>query len=311
MALALLPLVAVTTTQSLTAAVAQTSGEASIDASKDKVRYRGELTLRGAFADAGDQPVAIEQRRKRSRTWLPIAETQTDADGVYSADVNPRRSGDWRARVVTEDEAAEPTATTAAAAETAGTAEHETEAERVKVRSRTRAKVRGRHLTVGRTAKVKGRVLPAGPKRRVVVEVGGRSVKTKTDRDGSFAVRWDARGTGTYKVRVKARGNRTAAASRDRAGSVTVYRPAAASWYGPGMYGNGTACGGTLTPSTLGVAHKTMSCGTKVKLRYRGRSVKVPVIDRGPFAGDREFDLTAATRSKLGFPDVGTVLSSK
>jgi len=53
------------------------------------------------------------------------------------------------------------------------------------------------------------------------------------------------------------------------------------------------------------------SCGTKVHLRYRGNSVKVPVIDRGPYAGGREYDLTAATKEALGFPDVGNVLTTR
>jgi rare lipoprotein A len=92
---------------------------------------------------------------------------------------------------------------------------------------------------------------------------------------------------------------------------VTVYRPAVASWYGPGLYGNRLACGGVLTPSTIGVAHKTMPCGTKLTLRYGDRSVRVRVIDRGPFVAGREFDLTAATRNRLGFGSTGRVLSSR
>ena len=78
---------------------------------------------------------------------------------------------------------------------------------------------------------------------------------------------------------------RLAAAGSDRARRVNVYRPASASYYGPGLYGNRMACGGTLTPGTVGVAHKTLPCGTKVHLRYRGRTVTAPVIDRGPFVG--------------------------
>jgi rare lipoprotein A len=54
-----------------------------------------------------------------------------------------------------------------------------------------------------------------------------------------------------------------------------------------------------------------MPCGTKLTLRYGGRSVRVKVIDRGPFAGGREFDLTAATKNRLGFGSTGTVLSSR
>jgi rare lipoprotein A len=90
-----------------------------------------------------------------------------------------------------------------------------------------------------------------------------------------------------------------------------VYRYAAASWYGPGLYGNSTACGQTLSAGMLGVANKSLPCGTKVKLRYHGRSVTVPVIDRGPYAAGREYDLTAATKQRLGFPDVGILLTNR
>ena len=55
------------------------------------------------------------------------------------------------------------------------------------------------------------------------------------------------------------------------------------------------------------MAHKSLPCGTKVTIRYHGRSVTVPVIDRGPYAGNREWDLTAATKSRIGFGSTGTV----
>ena len=89
--------------------------------------------------------------------------------------------------------------------------------------------------------------------------------------------------------------------------SVTQWRGATASWYGPGLYGNGTACGMRYTPSIRGVAHKTMRCGTKLTIRYRGRSVRVRVIDRGPYAHGRAFDLSAGTRADLGFNGVQRV----
>jgi rare lipoprotein A (peptidoglycan hydrolase) len=71
------------------------------------------------------------------------------------------------------------------------------------------------------------------------------------------------------------------------------------------------ACGGTLGPGTIGVAHKSLPCGTKVHLRKGSRTVTAPVVDRGPYAGNREYDLTAATKDKLGFGSTGTVLASK
>ena len=92
---------------------------------------------------------------------------------------------------------------------------------------------------------------------------------------------------------------------------VYAFRPAEASYYGPGLYGGGLACGGTLSAGKLGVANKTLPCGSKVTLRYHGKTLTVPVIDRGPYAGNREYDLTAATKAKLGFPSTGTVLTTR
>ena len=86
-----------------------------------------------------------------------------------------------------------------------------------------------------------------------------------------------------------------------------MYRKSYASWYGPGLYGNRLGCGGTLSAGRLGVAHKSLPCGTKVTLRHGGRVVRVPVIDRGPYVGGREFDLTAATAQKLHFHGHGSI----
>ena len=90
-------------------------------------------------------------------------------------------------------------------------------------------------------------------------------------------------------------------------GAVVVYRASQASWYGPGLYGGRTACGGTLNATTLGVANRTLPCGTRVTFRYNGRSVTARVIDRGPFVSGREWDLTPAVKARLGFPSTGTV----
>ena len=89
---------------------------------------------------------------------------------------------------------------------------------------------------------------------------------------------------------------------------LNVYRRAAVSWYGPGLYGNKLSCGGRLTPGTLGVAHKTLPCGSRVTLRRGDRVIRVRVVDRGPYVGGREFDLTSATRERLHFGGVGSLL---
>ena len=80
-----------------------------------------------------------------------------------------------------------------------------------------------------------------------------------------------------------------------------------ASWYGPGFYGNRTACGQTYTPEILGVAHLTLPCGTKLTLTYGSRSITVTVIDRGPYIAGRAIDLSNATRLALGCTDLCTL----
>jgi rare lipoprotein A len=87
----------------------------------------------------------------------------------------------------------------------------------------------------------------------------------------------------------------------------TPMRSAGASWYGPGLYGNHTACGQTLRPNTLGVAHKTLPCGTTVKFVYQGKALITRVIDRGPYVKGRAWDLTAAASEALGLEGVGQV----
>jgi rare lipoprotein A (peptidoglycan hydrolase) len=77
-----------------------------------------------------------------------------------------------------------------------------------------------------------------------------------------------------------------------------------ASWYGPGLFGNTTACGQTLRPGTMGVAHKSLPCGSKVMIGYRGRFVITRVIDRGPYSHGRTWDLTQAVQQALHF-DIG------
>jgi hypothetical protein len=74
-----------------------------------------------------------------------------------------------------------------------------------------------------------------------------------------------------------------------------------ATWYGPGFFGNKTACGKTLRRKTLGVAHKRLPCGTKVVVRYKGNYVRTKVIDRGPYGFDAKWDLTQKTARTLGF----------
>jgi rare lipoprotein A len=156
-------------------------------------------------------------------------------------------------------------------------------------------------------------VKPSGRHRVRVVFKGPGSghLGVTTKANGTFAVRWVPPRTGSYQVRAYGLHDRHTRGAKSEARQLTSYRLAGASWYGPGLWGNGVACGGTLLPGTLGVANKTLPCGTKVRLRYHGREITVPVIDRGPYVAGREFDLTYAVKQKLGFPGVGTVMASR
>ena len=80
-----------------------------------------------------------------------------------------------------------------------------------------------------------------------------------------------------------------------------------ASWYGPGFYGNKTACGQIYSPQLFGVAHLTLPCGTQLTLVYGERAVMVPVIDRGPYIAGRAIDLSNATKLALGCADLCTL----
>lgn len=183
----------------------------------------------------------------------------------------------------------------------------------VRVKAHVSAHVSSHHVLKGNGIKVHGKVRPSGRHRvKIVFRGADRGViRTRTRANGVFAVRFKPRRTGTYRVRAYGIHDRRTRGSRSPARRVTAYRLAGASYYGPGLYGNGVACGGTLKRMTMGVAHKSLPCGTKVRLRYHGRTVTVPVIDRGPYVAGRDYDLTEAVRDRLGFPGVDTVLASR
>src|SRR3954447_9341914 len=88
-------------------------------------------------------------------------------------------------------------------------------------------------------------------------------------------------------------------------GASLSYQTAQASTFA--NYGEELACGGSLEPGTIGVAHKTLPCGTKLSLKNGDRTLKVTVIDRGPYVKGREFDLTKATAQELRFDGLGPI----
>jgi rare lipoprotein A len=181
-----------------------------------------------------------------------------------------------------------------------------------RVKSHVALHLSGHSVLTGADVTLRGKVRPSGAHRVKVVFSGPdrRTVAVRTESNGTFEVKWDAGDIGNYDVTAYNVHQKRVRGSHSPARHLTSYRLAGASYYGPGLYGNGVACGGTLEPGTLGVANKTLPCGTKVKLRYHGRQITVPVIDRGPYVAGREYDLTEATKDVLGFPGVGYVMSN-
>jgi rare lipoprotein A (peptidoglycan hydrolase) len=81
------------------------------------------------------------------------------------------------------------------------------------------------------------------------------------------------------------------------------------SWYGPGFYGHHTACGHMYSRTILGVAHRTLPCGTLVTFRNpaNGRQITVPVIDRGPYVSGRQWDMSKGLCTYLGHCYTGSI----
>lgn len=178
-------------------------------------------------------------------------------------------------------------------------------------------------VSAPRSAYVRQRVRLRGASRRArrrVVHVEARRTggawttvaRVRARRRGRFAVVWRPRRPGVYELRAhtgRASANGTGGTALPvtvegdgpgPATRLTVYERAIATWYGPGFFGRTTACGIELAETTLGVAHRELPCGTRVQIAYRGRTIVAPVIDRGPYANDADWDLTQASAQQLG-----------
>jgi rare lipoprotein A len=126
--------------------------------------------------------------------------------------------------------------------------------------------------------------------------------------NGSFAATFRTTRAGPVTVRAELPGTQApSVAAAPPSVSVTVYRRSIATLYGPGFWGDKTACGVTLRRRTIGVANRTLPCGTEVQLYWKGRVITVPVIDRGPYAHNANWDLTMATARALGMEGTGVV----
>lgn len=166
-----------------------------------------------------------------------------------------------------------------------------------------------RHMLLGKNVTFRGQSRPGA---RIAVQrlddgAWVTEATTVAGRSGRYVARWRTNHIGVFEMRAVPAGASVRTSAVAESVRVKVYKPAGATWYGRGWYGRTTACGQTLTPRLMGVAHKTLPCGTKVSFLYQGKTITVPVIDRGPYGAGLSWDLTTAAADKLGFLEAGRV----
>src|SRR5215218_8500097 len=143
----------------------------------------------------------------------------------------------------------------------------------------------GGNAMLGRPVRFRGAVAARLRRRAVrvqsldpVARAWTQVARTRVRADGTFIAHWRAQRPGRFVLRAVIR-RRASASSVSPELPLTVYRPAIATWYGPGFYGNTTSCGIVLTRELVGVAHRSLPCGTNVAVRYGAQTLVVPVVD--------------------------------
>lgn len=71
--------------------------------------------------------------------------------------------------------------------------------------------------------------------------------------------------------------------------------------------GEPTACGVTLTDTSVGVAHPVLPCGARLVLERAGRRAEAEVVAQGPVAAGRAFEVTPALATQLAIAGEETV----
>ena len=275
-------------------ALAQTTKQPVMDSESQQLRYFGSGVIAGHLEGwvAGDE---VGLQRRFGDSWKQVRTQIVDEQGaVRFRMVDMKKTGIYRLVYVDPASATEAYSTSV----------------RISVGSRLTLRLSTTHIMRGNVVTASGRLTPHGPSRTVVikqrVQDSWRTMGTAYVRDGRFALRFEARRLGFHPIRAIFKGDSTNGRSEDKV-SFRVYGPARATWYGPGLYGNTTACGQTLGRGTVGVAHRWLPCGTKVAVLYRGRTIVVPVIDRGPYANHADWDLTQEAAERVGMYSTATI----
>jgi hypothetical protein len=271
------------------------------------VAYGGLVTVTGTGSPtAAKQRVVLEYAPPRG-TFTPVASTTARPDGSFRLRAKLYRSGLLRVTGASTAKAA--SAATTGTPLTSTSAVQPSPSQAIAVKAKLQVPTSPLNALSGGPVDVRGRLLPGLGHREVVLQgwTGHRwqaLARTATRRGGGFDLRFVPGNTGSEQLRVRFGGDASNGRAFARSGGVTTYRQSVASWYNDA--GN-TACG---FHAGMGVANKTLPCGTKVTFLYGGRRVTAVVDDRGPFVAGREWDLNQNTAGALGFGGVATVWSS-
>ncbi len=286
----------------LAAGQADAQGAIQINLNSAHLAYGDDLKVTGSTSPASaGQAVRLEFAPAGVTGWRQLGSTRIGPHGHFQFKAPIKRSGLVRA-------VSAGSVSRAAVGATGPASLAPSTARPVQVTPAFRLRDRSIDALSGQSVAVRGRLLPEIGGRRVILE--GRSgrhwrylASTRTGGRGGFRLRYRAHGLGREHLRVRFAGDRLNTHATRAAGRVTVFRQSVASWYSDG---GATACG---FHAGLGVANRTLPCGTKVTFRYGGRTVTAVVDDRGPFVSGREWDLNQNTAGALGFGGVATVWS--
>lgn len=259
------------------------------------------LQISGRAAPTARAAVELQFRPRGTAAWSAVGRATPAADGRFRVRAPLKRSG--AVRVIAPSTAA-PRSTDAAGVAAAS------DELGVVVAARVSASTARIDVLRGAKASVKGAVRPGLAGRRVTLErLEGKRWRAlasdTTDRAGRYALSVRPGSTGSAPVRVRFAGDDANGRAQRTVGRLNVFRGALASRYDD--YGGPLACGGSLGYGAMVVANTSLPCGTKLAIRYRGRTVQATVRDRGPYVGGREFDLAGGVARKLGFDGVGRV----
>jgi rare lipoprotein A len=257
-------------------------------------------------ADAGHR-VVLETAPPSQTNWRPLAASSIDAAGRFRIRLRLRNSGYLRVidagpSAVTEAVTSSPVAAPAGALASAP--------QRVAVAASFRVASHSWDVFAGSALLVRGWLRPARAGRAVHIQGHSGSgwhtlASGRTGAAGGFRLALHPTSGLQRSLRVRFTGDTANAGATRSLGAMTVYGQTLASWYNDA--GN-TACG---FHAGFGVANRSLPCGTKVRMRYGGRSVTATVDDRGPFVGGRNWDLNQNTAGALGFGGVGTIWVSQ